>query len=191
MPNPVFIYSSYCKFCNTFLEIIQKNNIYNNFDRLLIDKQNGKRPDGFYEIQDKLNYKIKEVPTVIFQLSDTKHEVYVLSGNDAFLWLDDYIAQLHNPTEQQPQQEIQKTINPVSVLKQNNDKYTHLNQEQKPVGFQESFKNTIKISPESDDSKKNINLDKKYEEIIAERNALLDKPKEPKNIDFKTGKIEY
>ncbi len=189
MPNPVFIYSSYCKYCNIFLDIIQKNNVYNNFDRILIDKVNGTRPEIFYEIQKKLNYKINEVPTIIFESSDTNSEVYVLSGKDAFLWLDDYISQLYKLPE--PQKEIQKPINPVSVIKSTHDKYTHLNQDPITIGYQESFKNTIKISSESDDSKKNINLDKKYEEILAERNALLEKPKEPKNIDFKTGKIEY
>jgi len=58
---------------------------YNNFVRINIDADisTKRRPDIFYNIQRELNIKIVEVPTII-----TPGPEYVLTGADAFSWLE-------------------------------------------------------------------------------------------------------
>jgi hypothetical protein len=60
--------------------------LFENFVRINIDIDinTKKRPKVFYDIQKELQIKISEVPTVI-----TPGPEYVLTGSDAFNWLND------------------------------------------------------------------------------------------------------
>jgi hypothetical protein len=78
--------------------------LYEAFIRISIDvdPSTKKRPSVFYDIQKELNIKISEVPTLI-----TPGPEYVLSGADAFDWLEQV-------TSSKKQEELQG-FNPVEM----------------------------------------------------------------------------
>ena len=84
--KPILFYSEYCIHSTNFLNTLMKTpEFYNNFVRINIDADisTKRRPDIFYNIQRELNIKIVEVPTII-----TPGPEYVLTGADAFSWLE-------------------------------------------------------------------------------------------------------
>jgi hypothetical protein len=84
--RPILIYSNYCIHSTNFINELMKNTeMFENFIRLNIDvdPNTSSRPPLFYEIQEKLNYKIDEIPTVIVENAE-----YILTGVNAFEWLE-------------------------------------------------------------------------------------------------------
>ena len=92
--RPILIYSNHCIHSQNFINILLKvPQIFEAFVRLNIDinpETNARNP-VFYEIQNILQYKITEVPTIIVDNGN-----YVLTGEEAFKWLDYYINKGNN-----------------------------------------------------------------------------------------------
>jgi hypothetical protein len=87
--RPILIYSDYCEFSSKFISILVKNpNLMEQFVRVNIDvnPDTKKRNPVFYQIQDMLQMNILEVPTIIVE-----NGKYVLSGDQAFMWLEEQI----------------------------------------------------------------------------------------------------
>lgn len=83
--RPILIFSNYCAHSKNFIkQLLEVPELFETFIRVNIDvdKSTKSRPDLFYIIQDALNYKISEVPTIIVQEGE-----FVLSGEEAFKWL--------------------------------------------------------------------------------------------------------
>ena len=87
--RPILIYSDYCIHSTNFINELMKNqDLFENFIRLNIDvdPNTRSRPAVFYEIQEKLNHKITEIPTIIVENAE-----YILTGVNAFEWLEYYM----------------------------------------------------------------------------------------------------
>jgi hypothetical protein len=92
--RPILLYSNYCAYSQQFVEMLLENKeLFETFIRVNIDANpdTKRRPDLFYQIQDTLNYKIKEVPTIIIGNGE-----YVLSGSEAFKWLNYELEQINS-----------------------------------------------------------------------------------------------
>lgn len=93
--QPLLIYSDYCNHCMNFLNTLVKYpDLFQQISKLNIDPidpSNRKRPRAFYDIQYKLGHSIKEVPTII-----AENGQYVLSGQEAFKWLQYQIEKTSN-----------------------------------------------------------------------------------------------
>ena len=105
--QPILIYSNYCAHSKEFLGLIQNHpQIHESFNYLNIDVNptTRKRNPLFNQIQQTLNHRIEEVPTVIINNGQ-----YVLSGKEAFKWLEFQFKQLSsgNDTTQQSVNAIQ------------------------------------------------------------------------------------
>ncbi len=90
--RPILFYSEYCIHSKNFINTLMKTpDLFENFIRINIDVDinTKKRPKIFYDIQQELQIKISEVPTVI-----TAGPEYILTGSDAFNWLNDQIQHL-------------------------------------------------------------------------------------------------
>lgn len=84
--RPILFYSEYCIHSTNFINTLMKHQeLYESFIRISIDVDTNtrQRPKVFYDIQNELNIKIAEVPTVI-----TPGPEYILAGADAFDWLE-------------------------------------------------------------------------------------------------------
>lgn len=95
--RPILIYSDYCSHSSKFLNLLTQNTeLYKSFIRINIDvdPKTKSRPYIFYEIQNALKFKIIDVPTIIVNNAE-----YILSGEQAFNWLDDMSKQ--NKEEEQ------------------------------------------------------------------------------------------
>jgi hypothetical protein len=95
--RPILLYSNYCAYSQQFIEMLLENKeIFETFIRVNIDinTDTKRRPDLFYEIQNTLNYKIKEVPTIIIANGE-----YVLSGSEAFKWLHHELEQINSNSQ--------------------------------------------------------------------------------------------
>lgn len=102
LEQPVIIYSEYCAHSATFLNILLKHpQIDESFVKINIDidPRTRQRPPIFYDLQYKLNHPISEVPTIIVEGGE-----YILSGEEAFKWLDYTIQKLikEEPEELSP-----------------------------------------------------------------------------------------
>lgn len=90
--RPILFYSEYCNFSKTFINNMLKHpEIFEEFIRINIDidPETNQRPFIFYKIQQELNHKIVEIPTII-----THNGEYVLTGVEAFKWLDYQVESL-------------------------------------------------------------------------------------------------
>lgn len=86
LEQPVIIYSEYCAHSTNFLNVLLKHpQLDDNFVKINIDidPKTRQRPAIFYDLQYKLNHPITEVPTIIVEGGE-----YILSGEEAFKWLD-------------------------------------------------------------------------------------------------------
>lgn len=70
---------------------MQHHELYNSIIRMNIDvdPKTKRRPNGFYQIERRINMKITKVPTII-----TGNFEYALSDKDAFQWLDAQIKSI-------------------------------------------------------------------------------------------------
>lgn len=93
----VLIFSNFCNHSTNFLSVLTKHpHIQNTFIPLNIDPdpQTNQRPDAFFQIQEQLRFKITEVPTIIVEGGE-----YVLSGEQAFKWLEYQINKTNTEQE--------------------------------------------------------------------------------------------
>lgn len=84
--RPILIYSDYCIHSTNFINGLMKNpEIFDIFIRVNIDidPNTRQRPEAFYQIQNVLQHKITEVPTIIIDNGNG-----ILSGVEAFQWLE-------------------------------------------------------------------------------------------------------
>lgn len=98
--RPVLIYSDYCIHSTNFINGLMKHpEVYEIFIRVNIDidPATRQRPDIFYQIQNVLQYKIQEVPTVI--LPNAEH---ILTGVEAFKWLEYQLSEQNKSVELTP-----------------------------------------------------------------------------------------
>jgi len=87
--RPILFYSEYCVHSNNFINVLMKHqDIFDAFIRVNIDvdKKTKTRPEIFYTVQNTLNYKITEVPTIVIMGGE-----YILSGVEAFKWIESQI----------------------------------------------------------------------------------------------------
>jgi hypothetical protein len=111
--RPILLYSNYCAYSQQFIEILLENKeIFETFIRVNIDINidTKRRPDLFYEIQNTLNYKIKEVPTIIIGNGE-----YVLSGSEAFKWLNYELEQINNKNTNNTNDSLLEGFNSVEM----------------------------------------------------------------------------
>jgi hypothetical protein len=100
-PQPILIYSKYCKHSLQFIELLENYpHVANALMPLCIDpvlsrpeqsrdpNTNGEPPSEFLELQQFLkettNTQITSVPTIFYK---TENEITLVSGNKAFAWL--------------------------------------------------------------------------------------------------------
>lgn len=84
--RPILLYSEYCSHCAKFIDTLVKHHeLFEAFVRVNvdIDPATRGRPQVFHDIQHALNVRITEVPTIIINQGE-----YILSGIEAFKWLD-------------------------------------------------------------------------------------------------------
>lgn len=97
--QPIFVYSQFCNHSTNFLRELTKHPTigdafaYLNID---VDPQTGHRPHEFFSVQSALQHPITEVPTIILQNGE-----YVLSGEEAFKWLDYQISSINETVEEE------------------------------------------------------------------------------------------
>jgi hypothetical protein len=97
--QPILLYSNYCEHSNNFILALRKNTeLHSNFQivNIDVDTKTNKRPAIVYDIQNTLQLSLKEVPTIIVENGE-----YMLSGAEAFKWLD-YTLQKLEKQELQP-----------------------------------------------------------------------------------------
>ena len=101
LEQPVLFYSEHCQHSTKFMKnLMKQTDIFQVFVKINIDPdpQTRKRPDSFYAIQQQLNFKITEIPTIIV-------EDYILTGEEAFKWLESQKPEIneeliaYNPNE--------------------------------------------------------------------------------------------
>lgn len=105
--RPILIWSEYCNYSKNFISALVKHNeLYESFIRVNIDvdPNTHRRPALFYQIQAALKFKIQQVPTIIVNGGE-----YILSGVEAFKWLD------YTINKQQVVQEELQGFNPVEM----------------------------------------------------------------------------
>lgn len=98
--RPILFYSNYCIHSTNFINSLIKHlEIYEEFIRINIDvdPETKRRPQTFYEIQNMLNIKISEIPTIIVD-----NGKYVLTGKEAFKWLKHQIDKIEAERELTP-----------------------------------------------------------------------------------------
>ena len=84
--RPILLFSDYCIHSTNFINVLMKHpEIYEEFIRVNIDvnPSTKKRADIFYTVQEQLQHKITEVPTIVINKGE-----YVLAGAEAFKWLE-------------------------------------------------------------------------------------------------------
>lgn len=250
--RPILIYSNYCNYSKLFLQnLIKFPELYNSFIRINIDldPHTKKRPKTFYEIQEILQFKITNVPTIIVQNGE-----FVLTGKEAFSWLEYSVNQLYKDQdeeqleeqiqvqsiEQQP--EILEAFNPLEMgsfsdgyagidnsmpslqsfqflnapsqyintpnengenlkkpngqLQENTDDYSNYMQKRNSLNNNAQYQSSQQrpMSQLSNNhesmSKKQNEVDKKYEQLLAEREMMTVKKKTPKRVNFANGTFE-
>ena len=175
----MLLFSNYCSYSEKFLEALYQNeDIFNSFIRVNIDvvKETHKRPDIFYQIQDTLNYKIDEVPTIIVEDGQ-----YVLSGTEAFKWLEHYLNQ--DSQVETTNGEMLEAFNPIEMFSFS-DSYAKIDSNDMNDASNQSFqfinsKEQRIMTPQEDSS--NAPSDQDYSNFEKERESLLRNDNKPDN----------
>jgi predicted DsbA family dithiol-disulfide isomerase len=247
--RPILIYSNYCNYSKLFIQHLQQfPELYESFIRLNIDYDlnTKQRPTAFYEIQELLQFKITDVPTIIVQNGE-----YILSGKEAFTWLEYQLNELNKQLEMQQesntnQENILEPFNPLEMGSfsdgyagvdnslPNSQSFQFLNEPIQNIntpqdsnenfekqnsqfdGDQEDYSNYMKkrnsvnnnpryqssqnrpLSHSSNNydksnskiNKKQNEIDKKYEELLAQREMTVSKKKVPKRVNFADGTFQ-
>jgi hypothetical protein len=131
--RPILIYSDFCNYSKLFIQnLLQYPDLYESFVRINIDvnPKTNERPKIFYDIQQLLQFKISNVPTIIVQNGE-----FVLSGKEAFNWLEYQLNELNKLIQQESDQNKTSNNNDGSLQGFNplemgsfSDGYAELNQ---------------------------------------------------------------
>lgn len=247
--RPILIYSNYCNYSKLFIQHLQQfPELYESFIRLNIDYDlnTKQRPTAFYEIQEVLQFKITDVPTIIVQNGE-----YILSGKEAFSWLEYQLNELNKQLEMQQESNLNKenVLEPFNPLEMgsfsdgyagvdnslpNSQSFQFLNEPIQNIntpqdsnenfekqnsqfdGDQEDYSNYMKkrnsvnnnpryqssqnrpVSQSSNNydksnskmSRKQNEIDQKYEELLAQREMTVSKKKVPKRVNFADGTFQ-
>lgn len=123
--NPILLYSTDCKYSNDFLDLLSENDtLYNSFIKININKnkRTNKRSPIYLNLKEEFPEYIKSVPCIVLN-----NKTVILSGNEAFSWLNYTLDNLEKPD----------TLHPNPQKQQNSQK------QQKPQGELESFNNHV------------------------------------------------
>jgi len=88
----ILFYSDYCIHSTNFINnLMSEESLFESFVKINIDvdPNTRKRPPVFYTVQEQMNFKIAEVPTIIVDNAN-----YILSGIEAFKWLEYHIKKI-------------------------------------------------------------------------------------------------
>lgn len=207
----ILIYSDYCVHSANFANILtQHPDIQAQFTiiNIDVDPSTQQRPSVFYDIQYKLNHPITEVPTIIVENGQ-----YILSGEEAFKWLEYTVdngekdLEPFNPNEMGSFSDMYADFGSNEMNNAREQSFKFVNKpdvkiqtpqedsDQSPSGQREQFSNTgyAKHSPKIDFTNKNFTsshgsskekeIDAKLKELMLERNSLVPVSKPPK-VDF-------
>lgn len=206
--QPLVIYSSFCENSKAFIQqLSQYPNLRSQFGYLVIDVDpaTGTRPSIFYDIQKTLGHNITKVPTIIIENGS-----YVLSGNEAFKWLD-YAIELEKKSTNQNESNINNNnssndsfegFNPNEMIGFS-DPYSGFGQEDKKAASSQSFHflgndESINTPVEQNDTTRNVksttkqkDAESKLQKLLSERDNLVptQHAPNPNKIDWTTGKI--
>ena len=185
--RPILIYSDYCNYSLQFNQILEKYpSLFETFVKICVDAdvKTQQRPSVLYDIQYTLGQAIKEVPTIII-----KNGEYVLSGEEAFKWLE-YTINENNKKELQG-------FNP-NEMGAFSDSYASLAAQGLHDATEQTFKfiNTphekIKTPPE-DIAVKGLDLEQKQRERDAfeEKGNGKRKIEERSNMNWRSPDIDF
>jgi hypothetical protein len=103
--NPILLYSTDCKYSNSFLDLLHENKtLYNSFIKVNINKnkKTNERSRIYINLIKEFPQYIKSVPCIVLN-----NKTVILSGNEAFAWLNYTLDNLEQPPQglqPQPQQ---------------------------------------------------------------------------------------
>jgi hypothetical protein len=212
--NPIIVYSEYCNYSLQFIQALEKYpDLFDAFVKISVDvdTRTQQRPTMFYDIQYALGQAIKEVPTIIIKQGE-----YVLSGEEAFKWLEHTINQnnekeligfnpnemgsfsdsyasvgaqgLHDATEQ-TFKFIKKPDEKIKTPQEVGGEKTTNDYDQRQMrrqGPEIDFTKRGMYNGEKDVSPKQNDIDARLQELIAEREGV--KVSRPsKKVDFASG----
>lgn len=237
----VLLYSNYCGYSQKFYKELENDkNLFSTFEFISVDvnPSTKKRNPLFFEIQKALGMKIQEVPTIIVENGQ-----YMLSGKEAFKWLEYTFQQQEGQGQQGQSQQIPAELQGYNCLEMGSfsDQYSKfgsnqmndatdqifkfITKEDEPIYTpqeesdltsdalerkqqeRESFVNiprkpvqsVNKIIPMSSSpssfgsntSSKQKDLDKRYQDLLSERDSMIPKPPRlsRKQVDFQSGKV--
>jgi hypothetical protein len=101
--NPILLYSTDCKYSNSFLDSLHENKtLYNSFIKVNINKnkRTNKRSQIYTNLVKEFPEYIKSVPCIVLN-----NKTVILSGNEAFAWLNYTLDNLEELPQQQGRQE--------------------------------------------------------------------------------------
>jgi hypothetical protein len=203
--SPIYIYSEYCSYCADFTKKLGEHpQLAKELVALNIDYIPGtrQRPREFYQVQEALRVKIAEVPTLVVDNGKT-----ILSGEDAFMWLNQQKQQ-----EQQPQEAL-----PYIPLEMTgfSDGYAKYGSTEMHDASAQSFaflgtpSSTIATPQEESDAGERNNagggfattsmrtervqrqkdFDTKFQELVNKRDQMLPSAGPPPMVNFASGKM--
>jgi hypothetical protein len=193
--RPILIYSNYCNYSKLFIQyLLQFPELYDSFIRLNIDYDinTKQRPKEFYEIQEHLQFKITDVPTIIVQNGE-----YILSGKEAFSWLEYQLNELNKQLEiqQDPNLNQENELEPFNPLEMGcfSDGYAGLDNNSTPNSQSFQFLNepmqNIKTPQESNEnfekqnSQFNNEEQEEYSNYMKKRNSVNNNPKYQSSVN--------
>jgi len=134
LDHPLLFYSAFCNYCMQFSAALDDNGISNVFKYINIDvdPETGARPPIFYDIQSTLQINITEVPTIVLNAGE-----YVLSGEDAFKWLQFQLENKNNVGPPEPKE--LDAYNPME-MGSFSDPYANVNSDSLHDAKNQSFK---------------------------------------------------
>lgn len=210
--DPIFIYSEYCNYSLQFNQALDKYpDLFQSFIKVSVDvdAKTQQRSAVFYDIQYALGQPIKEVPTIIIKGGE-----YVLSGQEAFKWLEHTInansekelegfnqnemgsfsdsyasvgAQgLHDATEQ-TFKFIRKPDEKIKTPPETGVEKRDDYEKNKRRRPEADFSKGAFFKGEQNTSPKQKDIDARLQELIAEREGAHVTPKQPKRVDFASG----
>lgn len=199
--KPILFYSNYCVHSKDLLsQLKEKPQLFDNTVRVCIDvnPDTRKRPEIFYVIQDSLQLRITQVPTMISSGGED-----ILVGNDIFLWIKSMTEKRtdltpFNPNEMMGLSDTYSSFGSESMNDASSKSYCFLSRElesintpeetqgkvtqqdlQRMQNERESFKVDVQTVPadtrpqqaQLQPRTRHVELDKRLEQLMQERNV--------------------
>lgn len=200
LQNKILVYSDYCNFSQNFASaLVEHPDLLKQFVKINIDPDlsTGQRPALFYDVQRAIGYEITEVPTIIVEKGQ-----YVLSGEEAFKWLEYHIRkgqsedlQAFNPNEMGSFSDNYANLNSDNCASQT---FRFLGDPDTPINTPQEDAGTASQQPPQfikGNIQKSGDIDKRLQELMSERDSIFHKANGGRNmqqvprIDFTTGKM--